>query len=344
MKILFLNRIDAFDKMGGDTIQMLKTKEELEKCNITVDELLGPQNITVYKNYDIIHIFNIQTDKFCFKEVQKIKKVKKTVVISPIWWDFEENIECDEEKKKLIKRLLGKRIVSKIKRYKLNIRYKRMEKILDYSRCILPNSLLEIDSLKRCFKFDFSKCKVIYNGISNEFISSDEIRDRNYALQVGRIEPVKNTLYTIKACKELNIPLIVIGKIADENYYKKCVKEAEHTDIRFLNTMKHTDLINIYKNAKLHILPSFRETPGLVSLEAGVLGCNIVSTEIGSAKEYFGDLVSYCNPFSYDCVKKCISTEWKRENSGKLKTHIINNFTWEIAAKNTLEAYKKCIE
>lgn len=340
MRVLFINRVDAFQKMGGDTIQMIKTKEGLESLNIKVDIALGNQEECIYNNYDIIHIFNIQTDKFCFDEIRKIQRIGKTVVVSPIWWDFEKNVIYDNS---LIKRILGKKIVDLIKDFKLKIRYKRMEAILDYSTYILPNSELEIESLIRSFKFDSNKCKVVYNGISNDYICDIMNEHRLYALQVGRIEPVKNTLLTVRACKELKIPLKIVGKVSDENYYNQCISESDESIVEFIDQVDHNELIKLYNKAKVHILPSYRETPGLVSLEAGVLGCNIVSTEIGSAQEYFGDMVSYCNPKDYNSIKKAIETQWKKENNYELKNHIINNFTWDIAAKRTLDVYNKCL-
>ena len=43
------------------------------------------------------------------------------------------------------------------------------------------------------------------------------------------------------------------------------------------------ELAEHYARAQVHALVSFRETPGLVSLEAAALGCAVVSTDRGSA-------------------------------------------------------------
>ena len=37
MKVLFQTRTNLFDAPGGDLIQMMKTKEHLEKLGVTVD-------------------------------------------------------------------------------------------------------------------------------------------------------------------------------------------------------------------------------------------------------------------------------------------------------------------
>ncbi|MFA9398544.1 MAG: glycosyltransferase [Clostridiaceae bacterium] len=346
MNILFVNRSDAYEVLGGDTIQMVETKNALEKLGLKVDVSLGKKDVSFYKDYDIIHCFNVQTDKFVFKEVEKIKKAKKCLVISPIWWDFEQDMSDEYSsynwKVKLVYNIFGEKTVKFIKRKKLEKRYDRIKKILNIANFILPNSKMEIASLKRCFSFDENKIYVVYNGVDNSFIDQSiekTEKERQYALQVGRIEYTKNTLLTIKACKELGIPLKIIGKKIDEVYYNRCILESKGANVIFMKPKEHLELIKIYKNAKLHVLPSFRETPGLVSLEAGVLGCNIVTTEIGSTREYFGKYGYYCDPKDYNSIKNSIEKAWIETSNYKLRNHIISNFTWDIAAVQTLEVY-----
>lgn len=347
MRILMVNREDAFSLLGGDTIQMMKTKQSLEKLGVKVDVSLGAKNSDYYKKYDLIHIFNVQTEKFSYNEAQKVKSAKIPLILSPIWWDFEEELINDSQnygkKMLLISKLIGIKNAKRLKSLQLNIKHKKINQILNMSDYILPNSKMEIESLNRCFSYNNRKNFVVYNGISEEFIKSENYEKREYALQVGRIEPAKNTLLTIKSCNELKIPLLIVGKKVDQTYYKKCLDEGQKGNVKFLDGQKHEELREIYKKAKIHVLPSFRETPGLVTLEAAALGCNIVSTNVGSAEEYLSELVTYCNPKDYDSIKNGIEKEWNKENNDILRNYIISNFTWDIAAERTLEAYKKCI-
>ena len=62
LKIIFANRKDCFDKPGGDTVQMLKTKKYLEKYYpVKIEILLKPEEILSDKEAKIVHIFNLQT-------------------------------------------------------------------------------------------------------------------------------------------------------------------------------------------------------------------------------------------------------------------------------------------
>ena len=56
----------------------------------------------------------------------------------------------------------------------------------------------------------------------------------------------------------------------------------------FLGEISHDDIYPYYSKAKVHVLPSFRESPGLSTLEAAVFGVNCVVSFHGPVAEYFG--------------------------------------------------------
>lgn len=361
MKILMVNRANAYTQFGGDTMQMLETKMGLEKLGINVEVKLGEQDIDEYKKFDIIHFFNIQTDDFTLAEIIKAKKVGKPVAVSTIWWNYSD-IESNADEKylssraKKFKKILGERLFLKIQRFKrLNeqkTKVKNRKKILEYADILLPNSNIEQQMLDVDFSGDYSKKSlVVYNGISKKKLDIEskigkevqgyDIQEKKFALQVGRVESLKNNLYTIKACNELKIPLIFIGEAVDVEYLDKCRSEAEGSKVYFLGKKDIEEIVAFYRNAKVHILPSYRETPGLASLEAAYCGCNIVSTSVGSAKEYFGELAYYCDPLNYESIKCAIQKAWNSPNDDELSKLISNKFTWDEAARKTLEAYNK---
>lgn len=360
MKILMVNRADALNNYGGDTTQMLETQNELQKMGQDVDVVLGSQSIDKYKNYDIIHLFNLQTAAFTYNEALKVRKAKKPLVLSTIWWDFyEDYVESMRNLSYSKMDLLRERLI--LNAFKLNLRlfvYPKQKRILKMVDLILPNSNAEVEILRQFFRdLDETKVKVVQNGVSRQFLLEkdyelpDELKELNinsggYALQVGRIETGKNVLSTIKACKELNIPLVLIGKEGENKYFKryfsryieKCKMEAGE-ETHFLGPKNINNIIPFYKHAKIHVLPSIRETPGLTSLEAGTFGCNIVTTKIGSTKEYFEDLAFYCDPNDYDSIKGAIMSAWEFKGSSLLKKRIKTKYNWKITAKTTLNYY-----
>jgi glycosyltransferase involved in cell wall biosynthesis len=141
------------------------------------------------------------------------------------------------------------------------------------------------------------------------------------------------------------IKLVIIGKpnISQMKYYLKC-KSIAGPNIIFLDYIKHEELPSAYAAAKVHILPSWYETPGLTNLEAGIAGCNIVSTDRGSTKEYFKDMVEYCDPTSAGSIKNAVIKAFNKPKDTKLKQHILSNYTWDRVAKETLKGYQRVLD
>jgi glycosyltransferase involved in cell wall biosynthesis len=89
------------------------------------------------------------------------------------------------------------------------------------------------------------------------------------------------------------------------------------------------------------VLASWFETTGLSSLEAAVMGCNIVITDKGDTKEYFEDIAFYCDPASpasiFAAIEKAMISPFRQELKRKIET----NYTWEITAEKTMQAYRE---
>jgi hypothetical protein len=77
-----------------------------------------------------------------------------------------------------------------------------------------------------------------------------------------------------------------------------------------------------------------------VSLEAGAAGCNIVSTDRGSAREYLEEMAWYCDPRSVESVREAVQAAYEAPRSERLREHIQEHFTWRQAAEQTVEGYR----
>jgi glycosyltransferase involved in cell wall biosynthesis len=56
----------------------------------------------------------------------------------------------------------------------------------------------------------------------------------------------------------------------------------------------------------VHVLASWFETTGLVSLEAAMMDCNVVVTKKGDTVEYFSDMAYYCEPDDINSIRNAI--------------------------------------
>ncbi|MFH1588883.1 MAG: hypothetical protein ABIA76_06115, partial [Candidatus Diapherotrites archaeon] len=81
MKIVFSSYSGAGKSPGGGEIQLMKTKEYLEKQGIEVE--MFSEN-TDLKKYDLLHNFSLHRE--CLKTVENAKKTGIPVAVSTIYW------------------------------------------------------------------------------------------------------------------------------------------------------------------------------------------------------------------------------------------------------------------
>ncbi len=331
MNILFQIRDDYLKNLAGDSIQMLKTKEYLQKLGVNV--IVSTSFHANLEDYDLIHLFNLIRVKETYKFAQNVIKQNKKYVISTIYWNMTDYISKDKNSPSTLEWWKNNNIL-------------RNNVLLEAS-ALLPNSSMEIDVLNRDFKVD-QPCYVIpncsdrmfYNANENKFIEKYGLKD--FVLCVGRLSYRKNQLALIHAIKKSNYQLVLIGRKSNENYYQLCSKAANDR-VLFIDEVKQHELISAYGAAKVHVLPSWFETPGLSSLEAGIAGCNIVTTDRGCTKEYFMDMADYCNPESIESICQSIDKAYHKPRGRVLRDYILDHYTWDAAAKKTLDAYRNVL-
>jgi glycosyltransferase involved in cell wall biosynthesis len=353
VKVLYYTDPAAFQLFGGAEIQMLKTKEYLMEMNDNVLVKLFDVFSDKLDEYDILHVFNMRVDCLPIFKLAKTKKLK--VVLSPIYWSELGSARA---------RVLGTRksIIETISEARiffsnlLTYNYPTVKTLypfkdfLEVADIILPNSHIEASVLSSEFKIAANKFLVVPNAVEKEVPSAkpdvfmDKYGLRDFILFVGRIEPRKNVLRLLEACKDMGAPLVIIGQSNpwEHEYYAKCKEVAKHNrNVHFLGFMPpHSkELFSAYAAAKVFVLPSLFETPGLVALEAGIMGCNLVVTEGGSTTEYFKNHALYVNPLSTEDIKEKILEAYYKPKNNKLKEHILENYTWDKAAEKTLQAY-----
>lgn len=330
MKVLLCIRNDYYRNFAGDSMQVIKTAQYLTKMGLEVD--INDGGIIDYSSYDIIHLFNLTRikDAYSYYKIAKAYN-KKNIVLSSVYWDLKKyyNHVNDVESIKLW---------NKCKPYRLEI--------LKGCKMVYPNSKEEGDIIKKEFGNSIPYT-VTYNGaeIEDEEVALYNFKERyqlnNYVLCVGRICHRKNQLALAKVCNDLELQLVLIGSINDKEYFNKCIN---YSNVRYLGFMDSYNIYNAYKSCKIHVLPSFVETPGLSSLEAAAAGCNIVSTIEGSTFEYFNNMAEYCSPYKDKSIAEAIIDADKKPQNDILKKHILENFTWEKCIKELYDSYNQIIK
>jgi len=357
-----INRSDALRVRGGDVIQLEKTREGLQRLGASVDVRLADDLAGAW-DYDLVHIFNIQSPLESWRACQVAKNKGVPVVLSTIYWDPSPTWYWTARDVKMIWRivraLLGRRgyklyAAWQYLRYPASEVWNVQRQLLAAANMLLPNSRLEAAQIYRDFRFKDVRppCIVVPNAVDRELFDplrrpSRQVQDslgmENFVLQVGRISPEKNPLGLIEAIWDLGVPAVLVGSPSPHHpeYAQVCHERGlRRGNVHFIEWLPHKELPSVYALAAVHALPSWRETPGLVSLEAGAMGCRIVSTSIGSAYEYLGNEAWYCHPADKASIRQAVMSALKAPRSENLRKRVLENYTWDKAAEATLAAYR----
>ena len=369
MKILLINREDMLSKFGGDSIKTLKTKEYLEKNGVEVDLVLGKKDVN-FKKYDLIHIFNLQNIKLTPWWVKKAKLANKPIVLTTIWWRtpnttkylyriyrkyhprYNLPIRLSD---KILGQLLSYKIFNRL--HKLRFFYKE-KYVVENADWLITESNSEIEEMSLYFNIPrlSEKSTIIPNGLSEEILKNQVIKENltkelpsDFVLTVGRIDPIKNQLNIIKALfDEKEIPLVFVGSKKGYISYKDYIKEFEmlsekRGNVYWFDNLPFSQLKEFYRKAKVYCQPSIWETFGMTICEAAFLGCNLVISKEGGAKDYFKEKAFYCEPFDLDSIKNSVLSALEAPKNDGLQDYVREKLVWDKIALKIIEVYKKVL-
>lgn len=341
----------VFQSPGGGEVQLLKTGMGLQARGCSVG-LFNPWRDKLAEAR-AIHFFGLH------REFEPIAAAAKSagigVVISPIcWYDLHAQWALAPGW------ITGAAALAKhcALSHCPPIRHRAWRsRLLRLADAVVPNSRAEADQLHRLLGVAAGRLHVVPNAVDcdahelAETLSKaepaflDSAESAGYVLYAGRIEPRKNVLGLIRACRELKFPLRVIGSAppGQGDYLDRCHHAAAGAPVRFVGAVPQGDtrLIAAMANARVFALPSWFETPGLAALEAAAVGTPVVITARGCTREYFGDDVHYCDPARPATITDALRIAWNRPNDSRaaLARHIRNQWNWRETARLTEAIY-----
>ncbi len=215
----------------------------------------------------------------------------------------------------------------------------------------------------RMLKIPDEKIKVIYSGVSENFIPIEKMRAKKfirsffniknrYILFVGRLEPRKNVPVLIRAYdkvkKNLNFPLklVIVG---NEGWKFKKIYETVRNlnlekDVIFTGYIKEKYLPYFYSASEMFVYPSLYEGFGHPPLEAMACGCPVISSNVSSIPEIVGDAGILIKPEDEYQIATAILNLFKDKSLKKeLSEKAIKRakkFDWFKTAQETVKVYE----
>lgn len=200
-----------------------------------------------------------------------------------------------------------------------------------------------------------NKSIILTNGIEKFWLNHKAtaknliIKNSIRVLCIGKIDKNKNIKTTINALEILklkgyNVYLTVVGQIIN----KKVLKEVQEVPfVRVIHYLKKEELINIYRENDIFVMPSIRETFGRVYAEAMTQGLPVIYTQGQGFDGIFKDgYIGYAVPsnnseYIADCILKIM------DKYHDISTRCINScevFNWKIISQKLNNFYKILLE
>ncbi len=354
LRVLMVNRPNAEGLPGGDLVQMNETAVELRKIGVqvSISHELRPK----LNDFDIVHAFNLETPATTMIQVAWAKAAGTPVALSPIFFDMPDEVRFANfyhyGRWPVEKRLVGKKISYIVYNHLHHQLLKQQRALLLQVDRLLPNSRLEAENINKVFP---TAANIPFNVVTNG-VRAEQFRDgdrrmflnkygvSDFLLVVGRLGYLKNQLQLLKALRGWNHPIVLIGQEPDKLYARACHREARgRKNITFIPHLPQAELKHAYAAARVHALPSQKETVGLVSMEAAVAGCRIVVSPVGGQREYFHEWAEYCDPNNIESIRVAVERAWEKPSSEELADYISGYHNWNTAAKQTLAAYQQTL-
>lgn len=133
------------------------------------------------------------------------------------------------------------------------------------------------DRIKRYYNRDSA---VIYPMVSELMVSSKQKTGNDYYLVVSRLVKYKRVDLVIKACEQLNQPLVVIGTGSEKNYLQKLASN----NTAFVSDVSDQQLAEYYRGCRA-LITAQEEDFGLAAMEAQMLGKPVITYHKGGVSE-----------------------------------------------------------
>jgi glycosyltransferase involved in cell wall biosynthesis len=373
MKVMVVNYPNWRVYEGGDSVTLLKTVAALRGLGIDVTECYdAAPNAT---GFDVVHIFNMRRYDETIRQVDAAKRSGAPVVLTPFYmstgyadWAVAA-LEAiltgpftDAQRPNLLNGYRLRQVT--VTTAGGNVHgptsipwpgpgdQDMARAILNRVDCLLPNSLLELDRLRKDLQVVDTPFAVIPLGAdADKFVGADPepfVRRygvRDFVLQVARMEPRKNQLGMVHALRDLDVPVVLVGKAGPPAYAELCRRHGPR-NLTILPFLPAEELPSAYAAARVHVLANWTETCGLVSLEAALAGCSVVCSNGGHELEFFQDQVYYCDPVDLESIRRAVVRALANYDADAprrqaLRERVVRDYNWRRVAEMTLDVYKR---
>lgn len=311
------------DKNAGGVFNEMRARESaLRGVGVEV-EYLNLERSPDWDNIDICHLFMANEGSY---GLGLKLKAKKKLVVSPI---------IDRASS-----ILSLRVFLNLSK-KIPFLYSNFERC--YELCSMADGVLvrSNEEKKKVNEVFGVRNNVEIAKIPFTFVKKNKQAKEDFVFFLGDISnPRKNLKRLINACGTANKKLIIAG-VKNEGIYGDEIVELinKYNGISYIGKITESEKFNYMDKARVFALPSLIEGVGLSALEALEYGCNVIITQNGGVKDYFGNGVIYVDPNSDEDIRKALVKSF----NGELQYHYNDDVSFENVGCKMLDYYKSVI-
>ncbi|MDQ3000798.1 MAG: glycosyltransferase [Fibrobacterota bacterium] len=366
-RILWQNRNDSDRLPGGDTTVLKEIVKNLLGEGAKVDVSL--EDTPDLASYTLVQLTNISRTRDTLEHVRNAKRGNLPTVLIPLYEDMDRYLVPATKMDLLYQQMATTKtalsldeIRSTLSRFDLpehpldnhiarflGIGDKANQKeILSGVDCVLTSGDKESRSITDHFG-PMRRMETFHFGFNRDFLGSDgsafsgKYGLKDFVMCVGRLESRKNQWSLIEIFRTLpKIKLVLIGTFSHPGM-ENAVKAFAPPNVVFLDRLPFAELVSAFGAARVHVLASWYELPGLVSLEAAAAGCRIVSTSWGTASDYFQDRIHYCEPDEPVGIRNAILQAYDSNPNPDLRSFVEESYGWDKSARRLREIYRRIL-
>lgn len=197
---------------------------------------------------------------------------------------------------------------------------KKFQYAVDHADAIVAISEQTKRDIVQFLQVPETKIHVIYQGCSAIFkqsFSDEALHNtrtkfglpQTFVLNVGTLEERKNAFSLVKAIKDLDTTLVLIGRETDycKAIHQYIEKHQLHEKVLFLKNVSQLELAHIYTLATVFAYPSVFEGFGIPIIEAMFCNTPVITTNSGVFPEAGGPDSIYVDPYDIQDISTQIN-------------------------------------
>ena len=353
-RVLVQTRPNVFTQRGGDTVVLERFVTGLRERGYVVE--VDAEGRFSPNDFDLVHLFNFATPTLTGSQATEALRCQTPYVVTSL---YEETAQFHSQSHYIAGRLVDY-VEAGQKQNEFSISYRELAAIPDakkfevnevarHAHAILPNGVSEGRAIKRDFPFS-GPIRVVPVGIDPvQSVEPSRFEQtygvKGFVLCVGRIESRKNQLMLLKALEDSELPIVLVGGgFSYQPEYDRAVRNFQRRgQTIILDRLNEQMLASAYAACAIHVLPSWFELPGLVSLEAAARGKNVVVTRTGTTSDYLGDKGFYCLPWDADSIRSAVYAAYYSPVQAGIVEHVAQ-YTWENAVDTLDRVYREILQ